>query len=146
MAQYLLAIRYAGGRLPPAEFGRLRANRPSAEVEPGPEPDVEPDVEPDIGAHDAGVFVFHGSVLPEAATVVRQCGDDYLITDGPYSDIEEHLAGFWVLDVADLDAALEWAKLFTVAHGRPIEVLPFDMRDIDELLAGSDAGQLSAHP
>jgi hypothetical protein len=74
--------------------------------------------------------------------VVRQSGDDFLITDGPYPETKEHLGGFWIIDVADLDAALEWAKLAAVACRRPVEVAPFEMRGIDELLAASAAGEL----
>ena len=92
---------------------------------------------------DAGAFVFKGGLLPaESATVVRQSGADYLITDGPYTETKEQLGGFWIIDVADLDAALEWAKLAAVACRRPVEVVPFEMRDIDELLAASAAGEL----
>jgi hypothetical protein len=93
---------------------------------------------------DAGVFVFQGGLhSPETtATVVRQSGDDFLITDGPYTETKEHLGGFWIIDVADLDAALEWAKLATAACRVPVEVTPFEMRNIDELLAASAAGQL----
>ena len=93
---------------------------------------------------DAGVFVFKSGLQggAESATVVRQSGGDFLITDGPYTETKEHLAGFWIIDVADLDAALEWAKLATVACRVPVEVTPFEMRNIDELLAASAAGQL----
>ena len=92
---------------------------------------------------EAGAFVFQGGLtLAESATVVRQSGGDFLITDGPYTETKEHLGGFWIIDVADLDAALGWAKLATVACRRPVEVVPFEMRDIDELLAASAAGEL----
>ena len=57
--------------------------------------------------------------------MVRQSGGDFLITDGPYTETKEHLAGFWIINAADLDAALEWAKLATVAYQVPIEVRPF---------------------
>ena len=51
--------------------------------------------------------MFHGGLLsPESAAVVRQSGDDFLMTDGPYTETKEHLGGFWIIDVADLDAAL----------------------------------------
>jgi hypothetical protein len=125
MAQYLLAVRY-GDQPSAEEFRRLCVDVPAL----------------DAKMEDAGVFVFHGGVLPESATVVRKSGDDFLITDGPYAETKEHLAGFWIIDVAGLDAALEWAKLATVAHGVPVEVVPFEMRDIDELLAASEAGKL----
>jgi hypothetical protein len=128
VAQYLLAIRYGDRELPAEEFRRLCVDVPAF----------------DAKLEDAGAFVFHGGLhSPETtATVVRQSGDDFLITDGPYAETKEHLAGFWIIDVADLDAALEWAKLATVAHRVPVEVTPFEMRNIDELLAASAAGEL----
>jgi hypothetical protein len=75
---------------------------------------------------DAGAFVFKGGLQggAESATVVRQSGGDFLMTDGPYTETKEHLAGFWIINAADLDAALEWAKLAAAAEQRPIEVRP----------------------
>jgi hypothetical protein len=84
---------------------------------------------------DAGAFVFQGGLVPaESATVVRQSGRDFLMTDGPYTETKEHLAGFWVINAADLDEALEWAKLTTVAQQRPIEVRPFFDGDLDDAI------------
>jgi len=93
---------------------------------------------------DAGAFVFKGGLQggAESATVVRQSGGDFLLTDGPYTETKEHLAGFWIINAADLDAALEWARLLTVAHRRDVEVRSIEGRDIDELLAAHDAGEL----
>ena len=71
--------------------------------------------------------------------MVRQSGGDFLITDGPYTETKEHLGGFWIINAADLDAALEWARLATVACRVPVEVSPFDERDIDTLLAAFPA-------
>jgi hypothetical protein len=79
--------------------------------------------------------VFAGGLLPGSATVVRHSGGDFLITDGPYTETKEHLGGFWIIRAADLDAALEWARLATVACRVPVEVTPFDERSVDELLA-----------
>jgi hypothetical protein len=84
---------------------------------------------------DAGAFVFQGGLIPaESATVVRQSGGDFLITDGPYPETKEHLAGFWIINAADLDEALEWAKLTTVAQQRPIEVRPFFDGDLNDAI------------
>ena len=81
----------------------------------------------------AGAFVFKAGLLPaESATVVRRSGDDFLMTDGPYAETKEHLAGFWIVDAADLDEALEWAKLATVAEQRAIEVRPFFEGEVDD--------------
>jgi hypothetical protein len=87
---------------------------------------------------EAGAFVFQGGLLPaESATVVRQSGGDFLITDGPYTETKEHLAGFWVINAADLDAALEWAKRTVTAQQRPIEVRPFFDGDLDDAIAAN---------
>jgi hypothetical protein len=85
---------------------------------------------------DAGAFVFKAGLRggAESATVVRQSGGDFLITDGPYTETKEHLAGFWIIDVAGLDAALEWARLASVAELRPIEVRPFFDGDLDDAI------------
>jgi hypothetical protein len=85
---------------------------------------------------DAGAFVFKSGLQggAESATVVRQSGGDFLITDGPYAETKEHLAGFWIINAADLDEALEWAKLAAAAEQRPIEVRPFFEGDLDDAL------------
>jgi hypothetical protein len=85
---------------------------------------------------DAGAFVFKGGMQggPESATVVRQPGGDFLMTDGPYTETKEHLAGFWIINAADLDEALEWAKLASVAEQRPIEVRPLFGGDLDDAI------------
>jgi hypothetical protein len=92
---------------------------------------------------DAGAFVFKSGMQggPEAATVVRQSGGDFLVTDGPYAETKEHLAGFWIINAADLDEALEWAKLAAAAEQRPIEVRPIFEGDLDDAIAdgASDA-------
>jgi hypothetical protein len=85
---------------------------------------------------DAGAFVFKGGMQggAESATVVRQSGGDFLLTDGPYTETKEHLAGFWIINAADLDEALEWAKLASAAEQRPIEVRPFFGGDLDDAI------------
>jgi hypothetical protein len=85
---------------------------------------------------DAGAFVFKGGLQggAESATVVRQSGGDFLLTDGPYTETKEHLAGFWVINAADLDEALEWAKLASVAEQLPIEVRPLFGGDLDDAI------------
>lgn len=75
---------------------------------------------------DAGVFVFAGGLeAPSSATVVRQSGNDFLLTDGPYSETKEHLGGFWIITAADLDEALDWARQASAACRGPVEVRPF---------------------
>jgi hypothetical protein len=72
--------------------------------------------------------------------VVRQSGGDFVLTDGPYAETKEHLAGFWIINAEDLDEALEWAKLATAAELLPIEVRPFFDGDLDDAVEyASDA-------
>ena len=74
----------------------------------------------------AGSWVFGGGLHPSStATVVQVKGSDVTTTDGPYAESKEVLGGFWVINAADLDEALSWAKKATVACRGPIEVRPF---------------------
>jgi hypothetical protein len=74
----------------------------------------------------SGTWVFAGGLLPaSSATVVRADGDDVLVTDGPFAESKEHIGGFWVIEVPDLDAALAWATKATRACMQPVEVRPF---------------------
>jgi hypothetical protein len=76
---------------------------------------------------DAGVWVFSGGLLPPStATVLRVKGDEVLISDGPYVEGKEHLGGFTIIAVPDLDAALAWGERMVRAVPQlPIEVRPF---------------------
>jgi hypothetical protein len=61
----------------------------------------------------------------EMATTVRHGGSGDLITDGPYADAKEVLGGYYVLEAADLDAALEFARRIpAVRLGGAVEVRP----------------------
>ena len=74
----------------------------------------------------AGVWVFAGGLQPaHIATVVREEGDEVVVTDGPFAESKEHIGGFWIIEVDDLDAALAWATKATRACGAPVEVRPF---------------------
>jgi hypothetical protein len=77
---------------------------------------------------DQGVWVFAGGLHPvETATVVDGTkGGDVLITDGPFAEAKEHLGGFWVIKVPDLDTALALAAEGSKACLYPIEVRPFE--------------------
>jgi hypothetical protein len=74
----------------------------------------------------AGALVFSGRLAePDTATVVRVSGGEVLTTDGPFVESKEHLGGFYIVEAADLDAALTWAGKTTAIIGAPIEVRPF---------------------
>jgi len=74
----------------------------------------------------AGAWVFAGGLLPaSSASVVRAEDAEVLVTDGPFTESKEHIGGVWIIEAADLDAALAWATKATLACGEPVEVRPF---------------------
>ncbi|MCX6361007.1 MAG: YciI family protein [Armatimonadetes bacterium] len=75
----------------------------------------------------AGVRVFVGGLHRAIrAKSVRALPDGQTqITDGPYLETKEHVAGFWVLEAAGMDEALEWARKAAVACRAPVEVRQF---------------------
>jgi hypothetical protein len=80
---------------------------------------------------DQGAWVFAGGLHePSTATVVKETGGDIVMTDGPYAEAKEQIGGFWVIEAADLDAALDWARQATVACRGAVEVRPF--QDVPE--------------
>ncbi|MDZ5619477.1 YciI family protein [Nocardioides bizhenqiangii] len=75
---------------------------------------------------EAGIWVFAGGLeSPGTATVVDGTGDAPVMTDGPYLETKEHIGGFWIIDVPDLDEALRWAAEGSKACQGKVEVRPF---------------------
>ena len=73
-----------------------------------------------------GAWVFAGGLHPSStATTVSSVDGNVTVTDGPYAETKEQLGGFWVIDAADLDAALAWATKASAACRGPVEVRPF---------------------
>ena len=118
MKQYLLSIYQPDGEAPPPEVLQRVMRNVGALID---------------DAKAAGVWVFNGGLHPpSASTVVRVQRGDVLITDGPFTEGKEHVGGFVIVKVPDLDAALEWAgraaRALTVADagtGLAVEVRPF---------------------
>lgn len=75
----------------------------------------------------AGVRVFVGGLqAPGCARSVRaRPNGEVEISDGPYLQAGEHVGGFWVLEVADLDEAIAWGRKAAIACRAPVEVRPF---------------------
>ena len=98
---------------------------------PIPSPDRMQKITQDIEALNqelraAGAWVFAGGLQPpDTARVLRGSDAGVLSTDGPYTEGKEHLGGFTIVDVPDLDTALDWGRKFSRATGLPIEVRPF---------------------
>ena len=73
----------------------------------------------------AGALVASNRLRPVAtATTVRAKGSDFQVVDGPYAETKEELGGFYMVDVPDLDAALNWAKQCPGARHGVVEVRP----------------------
>jgi hypothetical protein len=74
---------------------------------------------------DAGVMAGGaGLPPPHAATTVRTRDGKRQVQDGPYAEAKEQLGGFYVIDVPDLDQALEWAAQCPAAAWAGVEVRP----------------------
>jgi hypothetical protein len=93
------------GDLDPAEFGRYASFN---------------DDSSSAGVRRAGLALHPVS----AATTVRLRDDEVLLTDGPFIESKEQLAGFYLLECADLDEAVSWASRIPGARHGAIEVRP----------------------
>jgi len=112
MKQYLLAVHMVEG-----------------EAQPSPEEMQQAYKQVDAfntELQSAGAWVFAGGLHPPAtATVVRLRDGKAVTTDGPFAETKEQLGGFWIINAADLDSALELAAKGSAACGAPVEVRPF---------------------
>jgi hypothetical protein len=60
----------------------------------------------------------------DTATTVRRRNGDRLVTDGPFAETKENLGGYYIVDVPDLDAAIEWAGQMPNIEYGTVEVRP----------------------
>src|SRR6185312_4264134 len=70
----------------------------------------------------AGVRKFAGGLSPKTTTLRAQPKGELLVTDGPYIETKEHVGGLWILECADLDEAVAWARKGAKACRMAIEV------------------------
>lgn len=85
-----------------------------------------------------GRLVFVDGLQPAVtATTVDGQGEAPVILDGPYLETKEHLGGFWVIDVPDLDVALDLAGEASRACRGTVEVRPFHTQESVRDLQGS---------
>ena len=79
-----------------------------------------------IGAMAQAGIIVKGDGLqgPQTATTVRIRDGKRVVQDGPFADAKEQLGGYFVIDVPDLDAALEWSARAPSASSASVEVRP----------------------
>jgi hypothetical protein len=74
----------------------------------------------DANAYIAG----EGLKESDTATTVKRQGEERIVTDGPFAETKEQLGGFYLIDVENLDEAIEWAKKVPIGDGQSTEVRP----------------------
>ena len=75
--------------------------------------------------HEAGIVVAGaGLEPPDVSTSIRLKGGKRQVQDGPFADAKEQLGGFFIIDVANLDVALEWAARWPAELIAGVEVRP----------------------
>jgi hypothetical protein len=72
----------------------------------------------------AGARVFAGGLERpgRAKSLRKQPNGEVVVSDGPYTEAKEHIGGFWILEAADMDEALAWARKAVIACRVPVEV------------------------
>ena len=115
MGQYLLSTFQVEGEVPGA---------------PGTPEEMQAFMQRVVALEDemeaTGTFVFGGALHgPDASTVLRGSGGEVITTDGPFVEAKEQIAGFYIIEAEDLDAALAWGRKVVDAIQHPIEIRPF---------------------
>ena len=79
---------------------------------------------------EAGVMAGGAELAPsDTATSVRFEREGCRLVDGPFAELREQLGGFYLIDVPDLDAALDWARRMPGLDGGCVEVRPIGLSD-----------------
>lgn len=100
--------------------------------------DYDPFAEEDAAMHQdidrlneamvaAGIRVFVGGLkhVSQARSVELRGDGDVAVRNGAYLKCDEHVGGFWVLDLASEGEALEWGRKAAIACRAPVEIRPF---------------------
>jgi len=80
-----------------------------------------------VGAYNeqlinAGVMVAGEGLAPNDSVVIDSTGEKPIVTDGPYGEIHELFNGFYILEVASRDEAVEWALKMPLTRGSKTEI------------------------
>lgn len=114
MTQYMLSVHHDGTEdfesMDPAELQQIFADVDAFNDE----------------VRTAGKWVFAGGLQPiESSTTVDNTEGKAIVSDGPFAESKEYLGGFWIIEAADLDEALDWAQRGSAACRGKVEVRPF---------------------
>ncbi|MGY3128777.1 hypothetical protein ACVWW9_002306 [Agrococcus sp. UYP33] len=89
--------------------------------------------------HAAGVLIAGEVLQPSvASTTVRMRDGALQVQDGPFADTKDQLGGTIVIDVPDLDAAIEWARQAPPVHWGAVEIRPGAVHTVDGAWTASD--------
>lgn len=94
-----------------------------------PEEEIEPVLQEHQSFSDdlrsAGAFVAAEALQPSSTvTTLRLNGPQPLVTDGPYAEGRAQIAGFYLIDVANLDEAIAWSTRLVRFEEHPVEIRP----------------------
>ncbi|MBB3608859.1 YciI family protein [Rhizobium sp. BK602] len=79
----------------------------------------------DDGLRRDGTLILSDALeLPDKAIVIRPRGTTLTVTDGPFVETKEHLAGFYLIEAADMAAATEIARRIPSARHGAVEIRP----------------------
>lgn len=74
----------------------------------------------------AGVMLDGGGLHPSSRGVrLEYSGDGATVTDGPFAETKELIAGFWIWEVNSMEEAVEWGRRVPFNHGEGLEIRPF---------------------
>jgi hypothetical protein len=99
----------------------------AVELSPAEQAEMATSLETWLTELDGRGVRLHGDRLRPVsdATTVRARGTEVLVADGPFAETKEQIAGYDVIDCADLDEAIEVASRHPVARFGTVEVRPF---------------------
>ncbi|MEV6488322.1 YciI family protein [Actinoplanes sp. NPDC051633] len=75
-------------------------------------------------AESGELVVSEGLADPATARWVSVRDGEKIVSDGPFAEVKEHLAGFYLIECESLERAIEWAAKVPDAHLREVEVRP----------------------
>ena len=87
---------------------------------------------------DGALIVSDALALRDKSIVIRPDGNAFSITDGPFVDTKEHLAGFYLIEAPDLDGAADIARRIPSARYGAIEIRPVRILTLRGGLAEAD--------